>query len=261
MSQDQATELKFFYQNMLQSTLGTVIATSTSTGAYAIDNIHNMLEVNGWKGTSSATQNIDFDAGVGNSFDMNYIAILGHNLSGSTVSVIHSTSTAYSTAGTTAGTALSTVVPANTVFMREFTAPGARRFTRIQISGMTTAPFVNIVSLGTVSTIAFIQPPFDPHSQRTIKNTNITQNGFVAGIHTKFTERNITLGFGGVSTALYSIFNAWHENSGMKNFFMAWDTTNDSSAVYLVRPDGNFNNPINVDKFRNVTINLKGRKE
>lgn len=260
MSQDQATELKFFYDNMLQSTVGTISATSTSTGAYAIDNIHNMLEVNGWKGTSSATQNIDFDAGVGNTFDADYVAILGHNLFtiGSSVAVSHSTDGVF---GGEEVTIFSTSVDADTVFLKEFSPPGGRRWWRVQVNGASTSPFINILSLGTLSTVAFIQPPFDPHSQRTIKNTNVTQNGFVAGIHTKYTERNISLSFGGVSTSLYKIFNDWHEVSGMKNFFMAWDTTNDPSAVYLVRPDGNFNSPINVDKFRNITINLKGRKE
>jgi len=260
MSQNQGTVLKFFYDNMLQSTEGTITATSTSTGAYTIDDVHNMLEVNGWKGASSATQNIDFDAGVGNTFDADYIAILGHNLFsvGSSVAVIHSTSGAY---GGEEVTIFSTSVDADTVFLKEFTAPGAKRYWRVQINGASTSPSVNILSLGTVSTVAFIQPPFDPHGQKTVMNTNMTEGGFVAGIHTKYTERSISLGFGGVSTSLYSILNTWHENSGMKNFFMAWDTTNDSSAVYLVRPDGNFNNPINVDKFRNVTINLKGRKE
>ena len=260
MSQDQGAVLKFFYDNMLQSTAGSIAATSTSTGAYAIDNIHNMLEVNGWKGTSSATQNIDFDAGVGNAFDADYVAILGHNLFtvGSSVAVIHSTSGAY---GGEEVSIFSTSVDTDKVFLKEFSAPGAKRYWRVQISGASTKPSVNILSLGTLSTIAFIQPPSDPHGQRTIKNTNITQGGYVAGIHTKYTERNVTYSFGGVSTALYSILNTWHENSGQKNFFMAWDTTNDSSAVYLVRPDGNFNAPINMDKYRNITINLRGRKE
>lgn len=260
MSQNQATELKFFYDNMLQSTAGSVVATSTSTGAYAIDNIHNMLEVNGWKATSSATQNIDFDAGVGNTFDADYVAVLGHNLFtiGSSIAVQHSTDGAF---GGEEITIFSTSVGADTVFLKEFSPPGGRRWWRIQINGASTKPSINVLSLGTLSTIAFIQPPFDPNNQRTIKNTNITQGGFVAGIHTKYIERNISIGFRGVSTSLYNILNTWHENSGQKNFFMAWDTTNDSSAVYLVRPDGNFNSPINVDKFRNITINLRGRKE
>jgi hypothetical protein len=192
---------------------------------------------------------------------MDYIAILGHNLSGATISVIHSTSTSYSTSGTTAGTALSTTVPSNSVFLREFAAPGASRFTRIQISGMTTAPRIDVLSLGTASTIAFIQPPFDPYGQNTKTNISMTEGGYIAGIHSKFTERRINLRFNGVTTSLYNIFNTWHENSGQKNFFMAWDSTGDSSAVYLVRPSERFMNPINVDQFRGVTINLKGRKE
>ena len=66
MSHDQGTELKFYYNNLLSSSGSTVIATSTSTGAYAIDNIHNMLEGNGWKGTTvSSTQTIDLDLGNG----------------------------------------------------------------------------------------------------------------------------------------------------------------------------------------------------
>ena len=42
---------------------------------------------------------------------------------------------------------------------------------------------------------------------------------------------------------------------------MAWNSTGDPTDIWLVRGDETFNNPFNVDKFRDITINLRGRKE
>jgi hypothetical protein len=218
-----------------------------------------MLEVNRWKASSSATQNIDFDAGVGNSFDADYIVIQGHNLfaAGSSVAVLHSTDGAF---GGEEVTVFSTSIDTDSVFLKEFSTQGAKRWWRIQVNGAATAVSIAVMSLGTASTIAFIQPPFDPYGQVRKANTNITQGGFVAGVHTKFIERNMSITFPNASTSLYSILSNWWENSGGKNFFMAWDSTGDTTAVYLVRPDMSFQNPINVDKYRTISINLKGRK-
>lgn len=255
----QNTQLRFYHASLLGSTGSTIVATSTSTTAdFSVDFLHNNLETNGWQATSSATQTLLLDLGVGNSGDADYLIIYGHNLSGSTVQLQSSTSTAFSGEEST----LVHATPAtNTIFFQEFTTVGAKRYSRLVISGMTTAPFMNILAWGTRSTIANIQPPFDPYEERASANVNISQGGLVTGIHTKFVDRTFNINLPNSSTATYAAVRNWHDNSGLNNFFMAWDSTANPADVFLVRPDLRFANPFNANHLRDISIRLTGRKE
>lgn len=257
----QSTPLRFYYNTMLDSSGSTLIATSTSsTGTFSIENIHNFLEVNRWQASSSATQNIDYDAGVGNTKQADYLCILGHNLNSAGASL----SLRVSTSGAFAGeeTTVSTSTPsADTVHLVEFTDPGAFRFWRLNSSGATTAVSMAIAVWGQKSTIAFIQPPFDPYADMTVANESISQGGFVAGLHTKHVERQININLPNSSTSVYNEVRTWHDSHGFKNFFMNWDSTANPEDTFLVRPSLTSRNPINVDKLRNISFNLRGRKE
>jgi hypothetical protein len=47
----------------------------------------------------------------------------------------------------------------------------------------------------------------------------------------------------------------------MKQFYVAWETANNPDDIFLMRSDGDFNNPLtNGGAYRDITINLKGRK-
>jgi len=259
----QTTPLRFYYDNMLGSTAGTLSATSTSaTATFSIDNIHNFLEVNRWQASSSATQNIDFDAGVGNTVQADYLCILGHNLNsaGASLAVQVSTSGAFAGEQTT----VSTSTPnADTVHLVEFTNPSTAgfRYWRIPITGQTTAPSLAIVALGLKTTIAFIQPPFDPYADFTNANVSLTEGGFVSGLHVKSIERQIDINLPNSSTSVYNTVKTWHDTHGFKNFFMNWNSTVNPEDTFLVRPSVGFNNSINVDKFRNISFSLRGRRE
>lgn len=255
----QGTALKFYYDNILSSTGSTISATSTATGDYSLSYIHNMLEVNRWKGSSSATQNITYDAGAGNTKDADYLILQGHNLTGIGALVLY-----YSTTGAFAGeqiTVWSTTISADTVFKKEFTSVGAFRYWRVGILSPTTAPYVAIASLGTATELAKIQPPFDPYGEVTDAEINMSSGGYVTGVHTRSIERQLEINLSNSSTALYAKVKAWRDTNGLKNFFMAWDSTGSPSDVWLVRPDTSFRNPINVNKLRDVSISLRGRKE
>ena len=255
----QQTKLKFYHDNILANTTVPLVATSTSTGVFAIDNISNGLETNRWKGTSTATQVIEFDAGAGNTVDASYIAIFGHNLfaAGATAVVQHSTSGAW---GGEHSNSFNGPIDTSGVYLAEFATAGEFRYWRVLIQGQSTIPYISIMNLGTVTTLDWIQPPFDPYAQQRMTNANITQGGFVSGIHTKHTERQLSISLANSNTAVYASVLDWNETNGAKNFFMAWNSTGDATAIYLVRPDDSFNNPLTVDKLRNITINLKGRK-
>ena len=256
----QGSKLKFFWNNMLESTGSTMNApTTNSTGDYSIDYIHNWLEVNSWKERStgiSTIRAINFDAGVGNVYPADYVVILGHNLNGSTLTVNASSDNFVSSS-----TLVDMVVNTTGAILAEFTSPGAFRYWRIVFSRSTaTETFISILSLGTKTELDYIQAPFDPYGQEIMANVNLSQGGYVTGIHTKYTERQLSINLSNQSTGIYTSVKTWFETHGPKNFIVAWDSTGSSADVWLVRPDLKFDNPINSDHLRDIRIELTGRK-
>ena len=68
---------KILYQNKMA--IGTLTVTSTETG-FSIDNIHDWRRYTLWKAANVNQQNIDLDAGAGNTYACNAAVIYGHNL-------------------------------------------------------------------------------------------------------------------------------------------------------------------------------------
>lgn len=264
----QGTPVTFFYKTMLGSTGSTLLATSTATGDYAVTNIYNWFETNTWKASSTVAQNITFD--TTNSTGADYFAMAGHNIGtlGATITLKTSTSGAW--AGEEV-MVFSTTVPNDNLFLKEFSNPGNIAHWRLSLStyASTVAPYMAVAVWGEKTVMSggnsfdgYIQGSFDPYGQTRHSNVNMTQNGYMAGIHNKYTERMFSLSFLNASTATYTKVKTWWENHGLKNFIVAWDSTGHSTDIFLMRAaDGGFVNPININKYRDITINLTGRKE
>ena len=205
----------------------------------------------------STTRTFSFDAGVGNAYAADYLAIYNHNLNGATV-VIDASSDNF--AASTSTVANFTVATTGAI-LNEFTRTTSYRYWRIQISRSTaTQTAIRIMSLGTKTELDYIRPPFDPYQQRIEANVNLSQSGYVAGIHTKYTERMLTISLSNSDTAVYGSVKTWMDTHGANNLILAWDSTGRSSDVWLVRPDLTFNSPINTDKLRDISLTFKGRK-
>ena len=112
-----------------------------------------------------------------------YIAISGHNLTTAFSVALGSTriKLSYADDSTTYSDAYTPNTVQGKTYLKEFTQTGIHKYWRISLSGLATSASINIASFGVKSTIAFIQPPFDPHGRRTIANTNITQVGLWRG--------------------------------------------------------------------------------
>jgi len=254
--------VKFYWQTMLGSTGSTLTATSTLSGT-AVNNIFNMLEGDRWEATDTTSpQYLTYDAGAGNSFDADYLAILGHNLNtiGATVAL------QYSATGAWAGEEVTVflVAPtADTVFLQEFTAPGVQRYWRLKISGtLTAAPKMAICIWGLKTSLDYARASYDPNAEDVKANVNLSDTGYLLGIHRRWSERSMSLSFTDADSALYSTVKAWWEGNGLNNFFVAWEHANNPGDVFLMHPDPKFNNPLtNGGAFRDITIKLKGRKE
>ena len=255
----QGAVLKFYWDSILDDAGSSFSVTSTSTGDYALANMTNNLEVNRWKASSSATQNFIYEGTTTKEAD--YIAIAGHNLNtaGATLTLQASSSTAFAGEQST----LFIEAPSNDrVFLKEFTSPGQGiKSWKIILSGQTTACHISICSLGTRTELDYITPPFDPYGQEIKAQTNLTNGGYVTGIHTQYTERQMNIFLSNKTTSIYNKVKTWWETHQLKNFFVAWDITNDSTNIWLMRGDEKFNNPISVDQYRNITLSLIGRKE
>ena len=255
-------KIKFFFQTMLGSAGSTLTATSTASG-YAVNNIYDMLETTLWKAANTTTpMYLTYDAGSGNTKTADYIAILGHNLytAGATIDLQYSTDN-FAADITSAFTAFAPT--ADTVILKEFTNPGAKRYWRLKITGtLLAAPSISTLIWGNKTELDYASASFDPYEQEVKAAVNMSQGGYVTGIHTQYSERSLSLRFDDVDAALYLKFKDWWDSSGLKNFFVAWDTTNSPNDVWFMRPDTKFSNPFKAGGiYRDVTVNLKGRKE
>lgn len=254
---------KIYYDTMMGSAGSTLAATSTATGDYSVAYLYNWLEVNSWKAANATTpMYITYDAGAGNTKQADYLAILGHNLktTGATIVLQYSTDNFTSDVND----AFTAFAPsADTVILKEFTSPGAKRYWRLKITGtLSAAPYMAICIWGLKIELDYATASFDPYQQEVKATANITQGGYVAGIHTQYTERKLDLKFNDADATLYGKIKAWWDSHGLKNLFIAWEITNNPNDVYLMRPDEKFSNPFTSNSaFRDISLSFTGRKE
>jgi len=148
--------------------------------------------------------------------------------------------------------------------LSDYAAPGAvsKRHWRLKMTGHSNAPYMNICIWGSKTILDYATTSFDPYGESVQANINISNSGRVMGVHTKYTERSMSLAFRGADTILYEKVRGWWEGSGLKNFFVAWERGNNPDDIFLMFPDKRFANPIkNGGFFRDINIKLKGRKE
>jgi hypothetical protein len=139
----------------------------------------------------------------------------------------------------------------------------AKRYWRLKIAGhASTAPYMTIGVWGDKTELDYASSSYDPYEEEARANVNVSGGGYVTGVHTRYSERQLRLRFSNVDEALYAKVKSWHESHGLKNFFVAWEKTNNPSDIYLMRSGRHFKNPFNQTGFyRDVSIELRGRKE
>ena len=250
------SKIRFFYEHALDQ--GTLVATSQVSG-YEVENLYSMFEVNLWKATSTADQYHTFDAGSGKTYTADYDVIHGHNLhtAGATVvlqysndnfsSDIHDVYTAFSP-------------DSDGTILKRFDSISSRYWRR-KITGQTVPPFMAIGIWGSETELDYASSDFDPHAYTDKANVNISDTGYLLGIHDKYQERNIAISFEDAESELYDQITAWNDFVGLGNFFIAWELSLHTSDVWLVHSDPAFKNPLTQGgRFRNINLSLKGRK-
>lgn len=255
-------KIKFYYDTMLGSIGSTLVATSTASGDYAVAYIYNWLETNMWKAANTTTpMYLTYDAGAGNTKTADYLAILGHNLNtiGATITLQYSTDNF----AADVNDAFTGEAPtSDNVYLKEFTEPAAKRYWRLKITGtLSVAPYLTLCVWGSKTELDWATASFDPYEQEVKAVMGLSYGGYVTGIHTQYTERKLSLKFDDADSTLYNKVKTWWDTQGLKNFFVAWDRTNNPSDVYLMRAEEKFNNPFNATGlYRDISISLTGRK-
>jgi len=255
-------KVKFFFDTMLGSAGSTLAATSTATGDYAAAYLYNMLETNMWlSADASSLQYITYDAGAGNVMTADYLAVIGHNLksAGAAVTLQYSDDAFVAHAWD----AFAAFIPVTDgALLKEFSGPGAYRYWRFVITGAATAPYMTLAIWGVATELDYATASFDPHGVEIKASMNISYAGCVTGVHTRYAERSLTLVFNDADAELYGRIKQWWDTSGLRNFFVAWESANSPFDVWLMRPEARFSNPLKAGGlYRDVTIQLKGRKE
>jgi len=252
-------KIKFYWKSILGSP-GSVLEASSTFERTSVANICNMLETNLWQAAGSqGPHHISFDAGAGNSCEVDYLAVSGHNFASANALV----SLQYSSDGVSYLDAFTPFIPASDrAFVKEFTSPGAFRYWRFVLEGTTVAPFIYISSLGERTELDYASASFDPNEQEVKAAVNLSNGGYLAGTHAKYIERSMTIRFDDADAALYGKVRDWWEGSGARNFFVAWENSGHPEDVFLMRPEPRFSNPLKSGgAARDIVIALTGRKE
>src|SRR3990172_5344111 len=194
---------KIYYDTMLGSFGSALTASSIAAGDYSVNYLYNWIEVNSWKAANAtAPMYITYDAGAGNTKQADYLAILGHNLNtiGATIVLQYSTD---NFAADINDVFTAFAPSAGTVILKEFTAV-TKRYWRLKITGtLSAAPYMTLCVSGSKIELDYATASFDPYQQEVKATTNITQGGYVAGIHTQYTERKLDLKFNDADSTLY----------------------------------------------------------
>lgn len=253
-------KIKFFYDS-IPAVSGAVLGATTQRADAQVENISNMMEVNMWAASEAIDPSyITVDLGGVNTHKAaDYLVVYGHNLGSAGAAVVLQ----YSLDGSAfidAFTGLT--LPSDAVFLMEFTQTPEARYWRLKITGCSVPPYISICLWGMKTELDYASASFDPYAQEVSASVNMSYGGYVTGVHTQYVERALALRFEDADTVLYNKVKTWWETSGLKNFFVAWENTNNPDDVFLVRPDTKFSNPLtNGGLYRSITLNLKGRKE
>ena len=252
-------KVKLFYSNVLANLVAT-----TSAAGFAVANLLDWKEGSWWQALNTTVPMYIYPStgpGGGSALTADYLLIYGHNFGtiGATVTLQHSTTGAW--AGEEVD--ITTHSPTNDKGFANLFTSATKDYWRLRITGtLSAAPYMAICVWGEFIDLAYASSSFDPHAEVVKANIKITQAGVVSGIHIKYSERQTSLRFNDADDTLYQKIRTFWEDHGLKNFGLGWETTEHPDDVFLMRRDENFNNPfIKGGLYRNITLNLKGRKE
>jgi len=136
------------------------------------------------------------------------------------------------------------------------------RYSRLKLSGLKAIPQISLAHWGLRTEMDYADVSYDPDAQEFKGNLNVSETGYLTGVHTKYYERQIDIGFDDADDTLYQLIKTWWLAMGMGCFFVAWEKTNHSADIWIVRPaPKRFKNPLTKGgAYRDINISLLGRR-
>lgn len=227
-----------------------------------------------FKWTGSAPFDLITDAGVGNTADVDYFGLVGHDIftQGGTIEFDNSPDNI-----TYAGPTIFTVTPTDDkIILRTFTKV-TDRFFRLRITGASAPPSIGQASWGLKVEVPFGMPRgFDPNAERLRLRNTVSQSGNILGAVGIFTERAANLrlrlmpGSFVNGTTIGQFREFWDNHASLGNpFFWSWNAGNPGSfekdAFFaVVENDASIARPLATQLdvgFRDIQFSVLGLKE
>ncbi len=219
------------YENNIAE--GTLSASTEATG-YPKESLGDWRTYTRWKGTGSAEQWIQIDAGDGKTFSVNCLGLSGHDLS---TQGVQNLVLKYSDDAQSWSNCLDPFNPQSdkTVF-KTFTERNKRYFRLVIPAGYTAPPQIGVLFVGSYFSFpVYAEPGFDPDSQEKIFEGQWSGEGHLLGEVEKYTRREIHARFQRLqNTFIVNIFLPFWNSHVPSPFYYAWDINNHPDDVYLV---------------------------
>jgi hypothetical protein len=247
--------IEFYYKHGLSG----LVATSAATG-YPVSNILQPVDGTLWKATSTATQYITFDAGVGNTYSPDYLLIHNHNLFTAGATVVLQYSTDNFAADT--NDIFTAFAPSSDKSILKLFTTQAKRYWRLKISGATVVPWIAYARWGAREVLDFADE-LTPYNVERKANVNVGDAGYVQGIHEKYAEWGLKMQFQSADSTLLGKLRTWEETMKLGLFGVSWDPGDHSTDVRVMRRKGpSFTAPLQYGgAYADVSLDLIGRVE
>lgn len=246
------------YDNRLND--GTPTATDTASG-YDVLNLRDYRTYTYWKAANATgIKYVTVDCGTPKSADA--LGIVGHNLNtvGATISVESSPDNSVWTER------LAGFTPSNDKALLKLFTSASARYWRLKITGMSAAPFMAILVIGSRFTFErYLKSPFDPDAEKVEAKAVRSKGGHVLGVAIAFYERNIQAEWSRLTPSWIknTFIPAWTGHlSKCLPFFWAWEPTDHSDEVYYVAlpPDASLRMPYDPVR-RSLSLDMVGVRE
>ena len=243
------------------------VSCSTEAAGYPAENIADwrMATPYRWKATASGTQSLTVDLGGSLTMDSDTVSIAGHNLYTGGYSLAVKYGSGYSSTALAA-----TVVPSDRPWTKTFTAPGAQRYWKIELTSGTTTPQIGILILGLRLTIPLgPQPGWDLWGEEAVTDYQSNEYGMPLGSNLRYISKRLTIDYPDAEFSNSELWSAtgisWDTDfmphSRTKPFFFSWDAASDTEP-WLCRREGYLSNPIgSVSTRRNLSMPVVAYRE
>ena len=248
--------------------LGNLVATTEVSG-FEIGKVLDRMEGTNYKAANTTTPMYFYPStgpGGGSSLTADYLFIAGHNLGtiGATITLQKSSTGAW--AGEEVNVTSKT--PTDDLPIANEFASTSEDYWRAAITGtLSAAPYIAVCTWGEKTETANCKGRFSPYGESEKVNQNISATGILLGDHENYIDREIVLSWNNIPTdgTLDAKLKAHKNDVGRLSFGLAWEKTNHSSEIWLVRRKVNGYketfSPQYGGLYKNISISFQGRME